>query len=263
MPYATAAGVDCYYETSDEGAADLAPVAFVGDAGYGAWQWGWQYAAVAGPRRVVTFTYRGTGRSDAPPGPYALADLVADLRAVLDAAGTPRPHLVGAGLGGLVALRATLGDVTPRSLTLFGTAASGDGLPLERLQAPPSDRSAVEASLDPALSEPFRNAHPDVVRRIVDWRTDEDAAPDAWHAQAAAARDTDLSDRLYEVQTRTLVVHGAADAVWPVDRAVALADGLPRGRFVRESGAGHLVGIERSRAVNDRLVAFLDEVDER
>jgi pimeloyl-ACP methyl ester carboxylesterase len=268
MPFATAEGVEVHYRTTGgtgdgDGTAGgaFAPVAFVGDAGYGAWQWGWQHRALTGRRRAVVFTYRGTGRSDAPPGPYALADLVADLRAVLDAAGTARPHLVGAGLGGLVALRATLGDLRPRSLTLLGTAASGANIEADRLRAPPSDPAAIEASLEAALSPGFRSAQPEVVEQIVAWRADEDAAPDAWAAQTAALEGVDLSDRLYEVSVPALVIHGGADPVWPAARGAALAEGLPRGSYVREDGARHLVGVERSRAVNDRFVGFLADVE--
>jgi pimeloyl-ACP methyl ester carboxylesterase len=268
MPFATAEGVEVHYRTTGgtgdgdgTGGGEFAPVAFAGDAGYGAWQWGWQHRALTGRRRAIVFTYRGTGRSDAPPGPYALADLVADLRAVLDAAGTARPHLVGAGLGGLVALRATLGDLRPRSLTLLGTAASGANIEADRLRAPPSDPAAIEASLEAALSPGFRSAQPEVVEQIVAWRADEDAAPDAWAAQTAALEGVDLSDRLYEVSVPALVIHGGADPVWPADRGAALAEGLPRGSYVRADGARHLVGVERSRAVNDRFVGFLADVE--
>ena len=259
MPRATNGSVSLHYETDGDGPA----VAFVGDVGYGAWQWGWQHAAVAGPYESVVSDLRGTGRSDAPPGPYTVPDLTADLHAVLSACGVRRAHLVGAGLGGMVALHSALTAGRARSLTLVGTAASGTGLDLGPLYGDPDDRESLRTSLSAAVSEDFFEAQGDAVEQITSWRTEEDASRESWEAQAAAVADFDISDRLYEVTTPTLVFHGTDDAVWPVERGRALADGLPRGEFVALEGAGHLAGVEHSRTVNDRLVAFVDEQSER
>lgn len=51
-------------------------------------------------RRVIAVTRRGHGRSDAPPGPFGIDDLVDDLRAALDSAGVARAWLVGYSYGG-------------------------------------------------------------------------------------------------------------------------------------------------------------------
>lgn len=54
---------------------------------------------------VLLYDLRGHGRSAQPPTGYALADMVADLAALLDADGDPRPVvLVGNSFGGLLAL---------------------------------------------------------------------------------------------------------------------------------------------------------------
>jgi pimeloyl-ACP methyl ester carboxylesterase len=238
---------------------DRPAVALVGDCGFGAWQWAWQHPAVAGPRAVVTVEYRGGTRADPPDGPCDLDTLAGDVRAALSAADAGRPHLVGAGLGGLVAL-SLAADGDARSLTLLGTGATGAGVDPSPLFAPPDDPDALRASLAHALSADFRDARPDVVDRIVAWRRDDDPTPAVARRQAAAL-DADLSDRLVEVTVPALVVHGGADAVWPVAAAVALAEGLPRGEFRRVEGAGHLVGCEAAAPVNDALAGLLDRVD--
>jgi pimeloyl-ACP methyl ester carboxylesterase len=256
MATATSGGTTLYYEAEGDGD----PVVFVGDAGFGAWQWGWQHAAVAGPYEAVVYDPRGTGRSDAPPGPYALSDLVGDLRAVCAAAGASRPHLVGVGLGGAVALAATLsGDPAPRSLVLVGTGATAGGADPAVGYADPADRDALRESMAGVLSATFRERHPDVVDRILAWRAAEDAAPAAFAAQVAALDGFDRRDGLHAATTPALVVHGTADAAWPVAAGRDLAGGLPRGTFAGFDGAGHLVGVERSRPVGDRLRGFLDE----
>ncbi len=238
---------------------DRPAVALVGDCGLGAWQWAWQHPAVAGPRAVVTAEYRGGTRAAPPGSPCDLATLADDVRAVLDAADAGRPHLVGAGLGGLVALSLALeGGV--RSLALIGTGATGVGVDPSPLFADPDDPDALRASLDAALSAGFRERHPDVVDRIVGWRRADDPAPPVARRQAAAL-DADRSGRLVEVTVPALVVHGGADAVWPAAGAERLAEGLPRGECYRVDDAGHLVGCEAAAPVNDALVGFLDRVE--
>ncbi|UIP00158.1 alpha/beta hydrolase [Halobaculum sp. CBA1158] len=277
MPHATNGDVDLYYEVAgDESGGDgdagggrgggsggdrdgdPIPVAVCGEIGYGPWQWGWQHAALAGPRRLIVPATRGTADSDAPPGPYAVGDLAADLEAVLADASVRSVDLVGVGLGGMVALRAAARSGRVRRLALVGTAAYGGGLDPDPLWADPDDPEALESSLRAAVTDDFMSYQPDVVSRIVEWRALEDADRDAWEAAREAVRDFDLTDRLYEVTDEALVIHGTEDRVCPPAKGRELAEGLPRGEFVGVDGAGHLANVEASREVNDRILAFFD-----
>lgn len=257
MPTAQNGEVSLYYEARGDGETVL----FLGEVGYGAWQWSWQHAAVAGPYEALVMDLRGAGRSDAPPGPYSVATLAGDVRAVLEEHGARRVHLVGAGLGGMVALELARTSSRPRSLFLIGTAAAGEGVTLDPLFGSPADPTELETSLEAALSREFRDNHPDVVDQIVQWRAAEDAPRDAWEAQRAAVENFDCRDGLYEITTPVRVAHGTADRVWPVDRGRTLAAELPRGEFLPETGAGHLVNVEHSKVVNDELLWLLDTED--
>ena len=53
--------------------------------------------------RLVLIDNRASGRSDRPARPFTVADMAADVVAVLDAAGVRRAHVLGASLGGMVA----------------------------------------------------------------------------------------------------------------------------------------------------------------
>ena len=267
MPTASNGSVSLYYEVDGEGverrstsnrprADDGETVVFLGDVGYGAWPWGWQHAGLTGPFETLVTDLRGAGRSDAPPGPYAVDDFVADVQAVLADHGARRVHVVGAGLGGMVALELARRSTRPRSLALLGTAPVGADLTLSPLFGAPDDPDALESSLAAALSRDFLDAHPDAVERIVEWRAAEDAPREAWDAQAAAVAAY-AADHLYEIDTPALVLHGRDDAVWPVEYGRRLAENLPRGEFVGLDG-GHLIGVDRSRAVNDRLFGFFE-----
>jgi pimeloyl-ACP methyl ester carboxylesterase len=242
-----------------DGDGDRPPVVLVGDCGFGAWQWAWQHPALAGPRPVVTAEYRGGTRADPPAEDCSLATLTDDVRAILDDAGARRPHVVGFGLGGLVALSLALEDGV-RSLCLIGSGPRGHGIDPSPLFAPLDDRAALRASLDAALSPEFRDRHSDVVDRIVAWRRDDDPSPAVARRQAAAL-DADLTDRLVEITVPALVAHGETDRIWPVAGAEALADDLPRGDLRCVADAGHLVGCEAAAPINDALVGLLDRVE--
>lgn len=255
MPTAINHGVALYYETDGEGPL----VAFCGDVGLGAWQWGWQHAGVAGPYEALVWDARGCGRSDPPPGPARIETLAADLEAVLRDHGGRGVHLVGAGLGGMVALQFALGSSRPRSLTLVATAAAGDAYNPAPLAADPGDPEAIRESLEATFSREFLQEHPDEVSKIVEWRLAEDASPAAREHLVAALETFGVADRLYEVEVPALVVHGEDDAMVPPARGRELTDDLPRGEFVPVDDAGHLVHVEASGVVNDHLLGFLDE----
>lgn len=254
MTIAHTDGVDLHYETAGDGPT----LALVGDVGFGAWQWAWQYDALAGPFEALVYDHRGTGRSDAPEGPYDVATLVSDLEAVLSAAGVENANLVGLGLGGIVALEYAREHARAETLTLLGTAANTDGVDPMSLFAPLDDPDGLRETTERALSTDFVDEYPGAVEDVAAWRADDDADRGGWTAQAAAVEGYE-GDDLYEITTPTLVVHGTDDRIWPPDRGRGLADALPRGEFEAVEEADHLVQIEASEAINDLLFASAEE----
>jgi len=259
VPVATNDGVAIRYEVSEGATGREEAVVFCTDVGLGPWSVSWQHGAFAGPYTVITPEMRGIGRSDAPPGPYSVGSLAADLDAVLRDAGVRTVHLIGYGLGGMVALAYAERSGRPASLTVIGGAANGEAFDPDPLRTDPSDSSVVRTSTERLLSPAFRAAHPDAIDRIVRWRVAEDAGGAMFSAQRDAIRGFDLSDRLYELTTPTLVVHGREDVVCPISAGEWLASELPRGEFHPIDDAGHLVGIEASAAVNDAIAGWLPE----
>jgi pimeloyl-ACP methyl ester carboxylesterase len=246
MPRARHAGVDIYYEQVGDGPT----VAFLPEAGLGAWSWGWQHDAVAGPFESVVVDPRGTGRSDAPDGPYDVATLAADLEAVFRDAEVRAAHLVGHGLGGAVALAYAREYNRARSLTLIATPASGEVVDTTELERLFSDDWPEVA---------FSQAYVGVAPRdeIEGWRDLDDAGPDARRALYDAYEAFDPGG-LYEYETPALVLGPVDSPVVPEAACEALARGLPRGEYEAVEGR-HLAHLEHSVAVNDRLLGFLEE----
>lgn len=285
MPYADNDGVSIYYETTGPGGgstdagdravsrsgsedeSDAETVVLVEGLGYGRWMWRWQRDRLADEGyRVVVWDNRGTGDSDEPQGPYTVEQMASDLDAVLDAAGVERAHVVGASMGGMVAQQYALDYDRAESLALLCTSHGGEeahDVPEEtqaRMFDVPEDadeREAIRYKMKPAMTDDFRDANPDLISEIVDWRLESDASPAAREAQAAAVMAFDASDRLGDIEVPTLVAHGTADRVLPVENADLLARELPNARLAVFEDGSHLFFVEQAESVNDHLLEFL------
>jgi pimeloyl-ACP methyl ester carboxylesterase len=266
MPTTERDGVTLAYERAGPG--DAGTVVFLEGLGYGRWMWQWQAEPLreAGYGTVLPDN-RGTGESDAPEGPYTIEGMVADLEAVLADAGVGSAHVVGASMGGMIAMAYVDAYDRAESLSLLCTSHGGE----EAVPTPPEtrermfetpegadERELIRHRMAPAMTEGFREANPDLIERIVDWRLASDAPPHAREAQAAAVAGFDASDRLGGIDVPTLVVHGTDDRVLPVENGRQLAAAIPDAELVLVEGAPHLVFVEHADEVTARLRRFLD-----
>ncbi|WP_254861590.1 alpha/beta fold hydrolase [Halovivax gelatinilyticus] len=196
---------------------------------------------------------------------YSVEGLAADLEAVLDETGERSVHLVGQGLGGAVALSYARSYDRATSLGLVGTSPGGD------VPETPSDvrstvldpdgntdRQRARTRLRPYFSERFVNRNPHLFDRLVEWQLDQGPSRAVREAQWAVWNGFDAGDWLDEVRLPTLVVHGRADRLAPIEGGTTLAAQLAHAECEPIDGAGHLVGIERPDAVNELLMAFFE-----
>lgn len=254
MPTVRANGTELRYELA--GTEGEPAIAFVPDVGFGPWVWGWQAPALSGPYRTIVHAARGTNGSDWT-GPYTIDQFAADLEAVLGDAGIRRVHLVGAGLGAMVALRYAREYGRARTLSLFGATASGDRIDRDALETlHPSDPDRLEASLSMAFTDRFLS-ETDLRERILTWRREEDATGDALAGHRSAALDFDAG-ALYELSIPALVCHGVDDPVVPAEAGEDLAFRLPKGRFEPVEGK-RCCYIEHATAVTDAIDGFIRE----
>ncbi|MFB6269797.1 MAG: alpha/beta fold hydrolase [Halobacterium sp.] len=258
-------GVQVAYER--DGPRDAESVVLVEGLGYGRWMWNWQRDALADEYDVLLPDNRGTGDSDAPEGPYSIAEMAADLDAVLDDAGVDAVHVVGASMGGMIAQQYALDFDRAESLTLLCTSPGGDvaePTPPETQQrmfeVPEGldEREGILYKMQPAMTD--RLADSDLVEDVVDWRLESDAPPHAREAQGAAVAAFDASDRLDDIDVPVLLMHGTDDQVLPVGNSEILHERLPDSRLELVEGGPHLFFIEDSDVVNDHLLAFLRDV---
>jgi len=255
MSTVTSEGVELYYDTAGSGPT----VAFVNPVGYGAWCWSWLVDALTPHHETLVWDLPGTGRSDARET-LDVGTLASDLETVLADHGAHDVHLVGAGLGGMIALQHARRGSRAATLTLLGTTADGSEVDRGTLLdcfAPRDDPGALRASLTHVFSEGVIEEHPEAVDRIVGWRHEDDADRDGWDTQAEAMCAFVMDD-LYELTRPALVCHGREDAIVPFEAGRVLAENLPRGNF-QPVDAGHLVAAEEPTAIEDALLAFFED----
>jgi len=265
MPTAHNGDVALSYDR--EGPASAPTVVFVEGLGYGTWMWQFQREPLAESYDTIVFDNRGTGDSDCPEGPYTVAEMAADLAAVLNDAGVESAHVVGASMGGMIAQRFALEDDRAESLALLCTSHGGeDAVPVPPetqafmfdVPADADEREAIRYKMTPAISDGFAEEHPELIADIVDWRLASDASEAGRTAQAAAVQAFDASDELDQLTLPTLLMHGTDDEVLPVENAHALAEALPHADLELFEGGPHLFFVEQADAVTDRLRTFLD-----
>ena len=266
MPFTDNDGVSLFYE--EGGPTDAETIVFVEGLGYGRWMWRWQREAFEDDYHVVVWDNRGTGTSDTPDGPYSIEEMASDLEAVLDAVGVESAHVVGASMGGMIAQQYALDYDRAETLSLLCTTPGGENA----VPTPPEtqekmfdvpegydERDAIRYKMNPAMTDEFAAEHDDLVSDIVDWRLEGDASDAGREAQAVAVMNFDASDRLDEISIPTLIAHGTADRVLPVENGELLAELLPHAELELFDGGPHLFFIEQADAVNDRLRTFIDD----
>lgn len=207
---------------------------------------------------VIRYDNRDTGQSTHyPPGEpgYKLCDMIDDALHVLDAYNIPAAHIVGMSLGGMIAQNLAVGQ-PDRVLSL--TVISSSPLGVEEDLPPPSDRYMEHAAtgktvdwsdrqqvIDFMLAEcevitsrkhPFDKAS---TRQFIE--TDYDRArnfPSTTNHFSLFAEDFNLG-RIADATCPTLVLHGTADPIFPIDHGRALAKAAYSARIIEIDGGGH------------------------
>lgn len=216
--------------------------------------------------RLVLIDNRGSGRSDRPAAAFAVADMVGDVVAVLDAAGVHRAHVLGASLGGMVAQE--LAITRPERVDRLVLTCTTPGWPFAYPMPAASIRLiaataglTTEATLrrhtENALSARTVQQRPELVDRLVGLQGSRPADIAVRSAQARAGARYAGQLRQARIRARTLVVHGGADMVVDPRNARLLAERIPGAQLVLFPGLGHLLFWEDADGFADTVASFL------
>lgn len=240
------------------------PTLLLQGLGYASWAWELQATAVAQVGRAIVMDNRGAGRSGKPAGPYTVAQMADDAAAVLDDVDGGPALVVGASMGGYVAMTLALRrpDLV-RGLVLVASSPGGPGaerVPAETASAwreaahlPAAEFARVTMPL--SFAPGWTDAHPERFEHWLAARLEHPTPPEAWRAQYdACERHLDEGLPPGDIEVPTYVVHGTADRVVPYGNAELVRKRIPQAEVVTMNSCGHLCWLERPHVVNRLLV---------
>lgn len=243
------------------------PLVLINGLGFGRWAWFKQIPALSRHFKVITFDIRG--EVDLKDG---VTDLAGEVAALLDHLKIRKAHVLGTSLGGFVAQELALKrpDVVDR-LVLVCTSYGGRAPETMSPQALAAmfgwgsltPETAARRGLEAATSDAYRAERPDEFDEIVHARLADSSSLATYSRQALAGARFDMEHDIEDIFAPTLVIHGDEDRYVPLANAEALAGALPEARLEVIEGAGHLVFIEKSAQVNQKIIAFLKPRRER
>jgi pimeloyl-ACP methyl ester carboxylesterase len=286
MPQAAANGIRLEYETF--GRPDDRPLLLVMGLGTQMTHWDEEFCAAlaerghfvirfdnrdvglstkfdhAGVPNVVAMMQRGADRSSVP---YTLDDMADDAAGLLDALGLESAHVCGASMGGMIAQTVAIRHGRRlRSLVSIMSSTGNPSLPPATREAmavlmapPPADRArSVEAAVHTwrvigSPGFPFDEAR---IRERAGRLYDRGFHPQgvARHFAAILAHGSRV-EKLRGVVAPTLVIHGAADPLVPLEGGRDTARSIPGAELLVIEGMGH----DLPEAAWPRLVDAISE----
>jgi pimeloyl-ACP methyl ester carboxylesterase len=188
-----------------------------------------------------------------PDAPYSLDDMAADAVGLLDALGIEKAHIVGASMGGMIAQLVAINH--PEKTLSLTSIMSTTGNP-ELPQATPEAMGALTAPApDPSDEEAV------VARGMNTWRTIgspdypmDDETLRTWvlrdfhrsffpngilRQMAAIVSNGDRREKLKAVRVPTVVLHGQADPLVPVEGGRDTAASIEGAELIEVPGMGH------------------------
>jgi pimeloyl-ACP methyl ester carboxylesterase len=231
--------------------------------GIGGWIGNWElwadpFSILSEAWRTIAYDHRGSGATVTPIESITFEHLIDDVFAVLDAYEVERCVLAAESAGALTALGAALkhperisGLVIVDGLT-FSEPIGDDDPFLNGLIAhyPQTIDRFVETCVPEADSDHLKRWG----RQILDR-----ASPAAAIALYRLTGTIDLRADLPRITQSTLILHGSADALVPVEAAQWLARTLPNAKLTVIDGAGHVPTVTRPQEVAQAIQAYFKD----
>jgi non-heme chloroperoxidase len=233
------------------------------------------HALLDAGQRVILYDRRGFGRSSRPTEGYDFDTLAADLDKVLSALDVSDATVVGfsLGTGELARYIGTHGTDRLRSCVFIESLAPSFAKSAENPNG--VDEAGVtgvqQAILDDrfawlsGLLGDFLNLDEYLGQRVSEetvrsmWNAGAEASPVATWACPPGWLE-DFSEDIKRIDVPTLILHGTADRILPIDgQGRRLHAALPEARYVEIEGGPHVGCVTHAEEINRELLAFLRE----
>jgi len=244
----------------DDGGEGGLPVVFVHSLGGNAQQWSMQIKHLREKRRAVAFDLPGHGLSDPPSnGDYLAETLAEDIDIVARSLNLDQFVLVGHSLGASISI-AYAGENPHRVKGLLLVDPSGDGRALPREIIDPFLAALQSTDYSHTIGDYWRTLLVGSGQRVTE-RVMKDLYATPSDVVAAAFRDGLLFDPVTMLQRysgpKLSVISHLNDAPFSLHNLVS---DLP---FIKISGTGHWLQMDRPEEFNRIMDQFLSPLDKR
>jgi len=184
--------------------------------------------------KVIVFDNRGAGQSDKPDIPYSIEMMADDAVGLLRELKITQAYILGVSMGGRIAL-----DIT--------------------LRYPEIVKKLVLVSTGSRRIRTLRRFMKiDILPRIPLFRKEYHHPYFAFNRQRKASSTYTIINKLHEISTPTLIMHGKNDTITPLKLAEELHKGINKSKLTTFDG-GHLFLFKNQREFTDAVIRFLNE----
>ena len=222
--------------------------------------WDPQLLALGDGFRLLRYAHRGHGGSPAPPGPYTIAELAADVLRLLDDFGVERAAYCGISLGGMIGM--WLAANSPDRIDVLALCCTSAYLPPAQGwadRAAQARRGGMASISEQVVSRwftpAFRDRDPATV--AASKAALEGVDPEGYAGCCEAIAAMDLRASLAAIAAPTLVIAGADDPATPPGHSAVIARGVKNARLAVVRGAAHLASLSAPGEITAALRAHL------
>lgn len=229
------------------------------------------WAVVEAGYRCIAYDRRGFGISSAPWGGYDYSTMTSDLREIIKQLDLTDVTLVGFSMGGGEVVRYFTDYGNDRIVkaalisSIIPLVAQKDdnpnGVPQENLSGIMEALQADRPGFLKGFFNDFYNAKDNDLsegKLEYDFSIAAYASPRATIQTAHAWAETDFRSEMKNVTVRTLIVHGDADNIVPIETAgKQAAEGIPNNTFKVVKDGPHGLNITHKHEFNKMLLDFL------
>jgi pimeloyl-ACP methyl ester carboxylesterase len=215
--------------------------------------------------RVITVDNRGIAPTDAGPGAFTLADLVADVAALIEHLGVGPCRVVGFSLGAVIVqellvarpdlVREAVLMATKGRTDTFGAAVTAGDIELAEsgVTLPPRYAAVVTAMQN--LSARTLGDH-EQMRDWLDVLEISAVSPSSIRAQLGLQLIADRRPAYRRIDRPCLVIGFSDDLITRPQLCREVADAIPGAVYQEIDGCGHFGYLERPAEVNDAIIGF-------
>ena len=291
--FAISDGLQIWYESLSPEGAQKGTVLLINGSGGDALQWPPKFvrAFVDAGYQVVRYDHRGVGMSDRPANwdrknPYTISDMAGDAVAVMETLDVEDAHIVGHSMGGIIApeiavthrekvssltLMSTsgyIGDPELPSMTSSYLLSSGlKSIPLLKYRFFGGERNLIKERIAKMVA--FVGSEGLDIRETAELvlyglRVRRGISMEGARQHLAAVIGSGSRyEKLRTLHVPTLVIHGTADPMNPIEHGKKLVEVMPNAEGVWLDNAGHVFPYPNLDVVTKKVLSHVADSQRR